>query len=51
MIPFLRVALVSLNAGRGSWLLPQLNVPDYVDFSWEPLAVVGRVEEGGLGGR
>lgn len=29
--------MVSLNAGESGLVLPQLNVPDFVDFPWEPL--------------
>lgn len=27
--------MLSLNAGRRGWVLPHLNVPDFVDSPWE----------------
>lgn len=33
--------MFSLNAGGRGLILPQLNVPEFVDSPWEPLTIQG----------
>lgn len=39
--------MISLNAWKMGLVLPQLNVPQFVDSSWEPLTVWRRGLVGG----
>lgn len=42
--------MLSLDAGVRGLFLPQLSVPNFVDFPWEPL-FTGRSRWGWVGGR